>query len=35
VRYRLGGLRDTLGDALDDPVRRLELALALRLPPAP
>jgi hypothetical protein len=35
VRYRLGGLRDTLGDALDDPVRRLELALALRLPPTP
>jgi hypothetical protein len=35
VRYRLAGLRDTLGDALDDPVRRLELALALRLPPPP
>jgi PucR C-terminal helix-turn-helix domain len=31
VRYRLGRLRDVLGDALDDPVARLELALALRL----
>jgi hypothetical protein len=31
VRYRLGQLRDLLGDALDDPVARLELALALRI----
>jgi hypothetical protein len=31
VRHRLGGLREVLGDAvLDDPARRLELALALR-----
>lgn len=30
VRYRLAGLRDTFGDALDDPTARLELALALR-----
>jgi hypothetical protein len=30
VRYRLGQLRDLLGDALDDPRVRLELALALR-----
>jgi PucR C-terminal helix-turn-helix domain len=31
VRYRLGGLRAVLGDAaLDDPVPRLELALALQ-----
>jgi DNA-binding PucR family transcriptional regulator len=36
VRYRLGQLRDLLGDALDDPRARLELALALRLAvPAP
>lgn len=35
VRYRLAGLRDTLGAALDDPTARLELALALRLPPPP
>jgi DNA-binding PucR family transcriptional regulator len=33
VRYRLGQLRDLLGDALDDPQARLELALALRVPP--
>jgi hypothetical protein len=32
VRYRLGQLRDVLGDeALDDPDARLELALALRV----
>jgi hypothetical protein len=31
VRYRLGRLRDLLGDALDDPEARLELALALRV----
>ena len=30
VRYRLGQLRELLGDALDDPDVRLELALALR-----
>lgn len=30
VRYRLGQLRELLGDALDDPDARLELALALR-----
>jgi hypothetical protein len=35
VRYRLAGLRDLLGDAMDDPVRRLELALALRFPGEP
>jgi hypothetical protein len=31
VRYRLGQLRDLLGDALDDPAARLELAVALRI----
>lgn len=31
VRYRLGRLRDLLGAALDDPERRFELALALRV----
>ncbi|MEA2427462.1 MAG: hypothetical protein QOF37_1090 [Thermoleophilaceae bacterium] len=31
VRYRVGQLRDILGDALDDPRARLELALALRV----
>src|SRR4051794_4649357 len=31
VRYRVGQLRDVLGDALDDPHARLELALALRV----
>jgi PucR C-terminal helix-turn-helix domain len=31
LRYRLGRLRDVFGDALDDPQRRLELALALRI----
>jgi hypothetical protein len=30
VRYRLTGLREALGSVLDDPVGRLELALALR-----
>jgi DNA-binding PucR family transcriptional regulator len=30
VRYRLAALRELLGDALDDPVARLETALALR-----
>ncbi len=30
VRYRLAGLRETFGDALDDPAARLELAIALR-----
>lgn len=38
VRYRLAGLREMFGDALDDPVARLEVALALRVvgdgPPA-
>ena len=29
VRYRLAQLRDTFGDALDDPTARLELAVAL------
>ncbi|MFB9740745.1 helix-turn-helix domain-containing protein [Pseudonocardia sulfidoxydans] len=33
VRYRLAGLRDAFGDALDDPLRRLELTLALRAVP--
>jgi hypothetical protein len=31
VRYRVGQLRDVLGDALDEPDGRLELALALRV----
>ena len=31
VRYRLGQLRDLLGDALDDPRARLEIALALEV----
>jgi hypothetical protein len=31
VRYRIGRLREVLGDALDDPDGRLELALALRV----
>jgi hypothetical protein len=31
LRYRLGRLRDVFGEALDDPQRRLELALALRI----
>ncbi|MGD9991367.1 PucR family transcriptional regulator [Pseudonocardia sp.] len=35
VRYRLAGLRDAFGDALDDPLRRLELTLALRAVPPP
>ena len=33
VRYRLAGLREAFGDALDDPTARLELAVALRIPP--
>ena len=32
VRYRLARLRERLGDALDDPAARFELALALRCP---
>lgn len=39
VRYRLAGLREAFGDALDDPAARLELAVALQMtrpaPPAP
>jgi hypothetical protein len=35
VRYRLAGLRETFGGALDDPTARLELAVALRACPAP
>ena len=39
VRYRLTGLREAFGDALDDPAARLELAIALRMtrpaPPSP
>jgi DNA-binding PucR family transcriptional regulator len=35
LRYRLGRLRDVFGDALDDPQRRLELALALRIDALP
>jgi hypothetical protein len=31
VRYRLAGLREVFGDALDDPQARLELAIALRM----
>ena len=31
LRYRLGRLREVFGDGLDDPQRRLELALALRI----
>ena len=31
VRYRMERLREVFGDALDDPARRLELALALRV----
>jgi hypothetical protein len=34
VRYRLAGLRETFGGALDDPAARLELAVALRACPA-
>jgi len=30
VRYRLAGLREALGGALDDPDQRLELTIALR-----
>jgi PucR-like helix-turn-helix protein len=32
VRYRVAQLRELFGDALDDPVARLELALAVRAP---
>jgi hypothetical protein len=35
VRYRLAALRDAFGEALDVPVARLELALALRAPSPP
>jgi PucR C-terminal helix-turn-helix domain len=36
VRYRLAGLREVFGGALDDPGARLELAIALRTtPPSP
>ncbi|HXV93496.1 MAG TPA: helix-turn-helix domain-containing protein [Pseudonocardia sp.] len=35
VRYRLAGLRDAFGGALDDPGARLELAIALRAAPEP
>jgi DNA-binding PucR family transcriptional regulator len=31
VRYRLAGLRELFGDALDDPGARLELAIAMRM----
>ena len=30
ARYRLRGLRELLGDAIDDPDARLEIELALR-----
>src|SRR5690606_1114562 len=33
VRYRLAGLREAFGRALDDPAARLELAVALRAAP--
>ena len=33
VRYRLAGLREVFGDTLDEPAARLELAVALRMPP--
>ena len=36
VRYRLAALRETFGEALDDPAARLELAIALQMSrPAP
>ena len=35
VRYRMGRVRDLLGDAVDDPDRRLELLVALRVRPRP
>ncbi len=31
VRYRLAGLREVFGNALDDPAARLELAIAMRM----
>jgi hypothetical protein len=34
VRYRIARLRELLGDQLDDPEARFELALALRAPPS-
>jgi len=33
VRYRMSRLRELFGDSLDDPDRRFELDLALRVPP--
>jgi PucR C-terminal helix-turn-helix domain len=33
VRYRLAGLRELFGGALDDPAARLELTIALRANP--
>ena len=35
VRYRLAGLREVFGDALDDPAARLELAIAMRMSRSP
>ena len=35
VRYRLAGLREAFGEALDDPGSRLELTIALRTAAAP
>ncbi|WP_214369583.1 PucR family transcriptional regulator [Pseudonocardia sp. H11422] len=34
VRYRLAGLRQAFGDALDDPTARLEVAVGLQVRPA-
>ena len=33
VRYRMSRLRELFGDSLEDPDRRFELDLALRVPP--